>query len=124
MLARDDQCAVVGIVEIGIEFGDEPMARAPYRRFSCRVSDHAHERHLEHLGGVADGLRHLFRPRRHAVERAVRLDVVERHAFGLEKALQRADLIDDAVGQFFAAASSSPAGRSPAGRAARDARRH
>jgi hypothetical protein len=33
----------------------------------------------------------------------VRLDVVERHALGVEEALQRADLVDDAVGQFLAA---------------------
>jgi hypothetical protein len=33
----------------------------------------------------------------HAVERAVRLDVVEGHALGIEEALERAYLVDEAV---------------------------
>ena len=38
----------------------------------------------------------------HAIERAVRLDVVQRHAFGFKKTLERADLVDDAIGKLLA----------------------
>jgi hypothetical protein len=60
---------------------------------------HAQQLHLEHVGGVADGIGHLFRPRRHAIERAMGLDVIERYALGIEERLQSAHLIDQAVGQ-------------------------
>src|SRR5262249_38230556 len=40
--------------------------------------------------------------RGHAVERAVRLDVVEGHALGLEKAPEGTDLVDQAVGELLA----------------------
>ena len=60
---------------------------------------HAEQGHPEHLGGVADRVRHLLLARRHAVEHAVRLDVVEGHALGLEEASKRPDLVDQKVGE-------------------------
>ena len=49
---------------------------------------------------VGDRRRDVFVTRRHAIERAVRLDVVERDALGIEKSLQRADLIGDEIRHF------------------------
>jgi hypothetical protein len=63
--------------------------------------DHAHQGHLEDVGRVGDRMRGVLHARGHAVERAVRLDVVELHALGLEEAFERADLIDDAIGELF-----------------------
>ena len=62
---------------------------------------HAQNRHVEYLDRVGDRFGDLLRFRRHPIERAMRLDVKQLHAFTFEKALQRADLIDDAIGQLF-----------------------
>ena len=122
MFAGDDQRAVGAIVEIGVEFGDEAMAACRIDRFVQRAG-HAQDRHVEDVGGVADRMRDLLLPRGHAVEAAVRLDVVERHALGLEKPAQRADLVDHAVGHLVAAHLHLAPAEALAGRAARDGRR-
>ena len=62
---------------------------------------HAEKRNLEYVGGIADRLGDMLHPRRHAVKRSMGLDVVERHAFGLEKTGERADLINKAIGHLF-----------------------
>ena len=100
MLARDDDHAFVIIVQVGIVFGDEFQALGGIDPLVQRTG-HAHERHAEHLGGVGDRLRHLLRASGHAVKRPVRLDVEELYAFAFEKAFERPNLIDDAIGQFF-----------------------
>ena len=49
---------------------------------------HAAQRHLEYVGGVADRLRDMLHPRRHAIERAVWLDECARHSPGVEGAFE------------------------------------
>ena len=110
------------VVEVGVELGDEGEA-ARLVDLLVQGAGHAEQRHAEHLGGVAHRVRHLLLARRHAVERAVRLDVVERHALGLEEALAARRSGRSADRRARRAGSSSRAGRSPAGRAARGARR-
>ena len=66
-------------------------------------AQHADQRRLEYVGRVADRVSNRLVARGHAIEGAMRLDVVERHALGLEKALERADLIDQAIRHFLAA---------------------
>ena len=102
VLAGDDEAAVVGIVEIGVELRDEAMAASGVDLLVQRA-EHAEQRRLEYVRGVADRVSHVLDPRRHPVQGAVRLDVVERHALRVEKPLQRADLVDEAIGQFLAA---------------------
>ena len=65
--------------------------------------DHPHQGHLENVGGIADRMGDVLDPRRHPIERTMGLDVIQEHALRLEETLQSADLIDDAIGQFFAA---------------------
>ena len=96
MLARDDQAAALVVVEVGVELGHEGKAALLVDPL-VQGAGHAEQRHAEHLSGVAHGVRHLLLARRHAVQHAVRLDVVERHAFGLEKGSQRADLVDQQI---------------------------
>ena len=81
------------------------MKRWPRARVDGFVqgADHAEQGRLEHVGRVAHGVRHFLVSRGHAVERSMGLDVVERHAFRLQKSLQGADLIDQTVGQLLAA---------------------
>jgi hypothetical protein len=50
--------------------------------------------------GIGDGRSDLFVAGRHAIERTVWFDVVERHALGIEKRLQGADLICHQIGHF------------------------
>ena len=90
--------AVVVIVEVGVELGDHFEPAGGIDGLVQRAF-HAEYGLLENQRGVANGVRHLFVPRRHAVERPVRLDMVQRHALGGEEAGQRADLIDEAIGQ-------------------------
>ena len=101
MLARDDEAPVVGVVEIDIELGDQSMAAGRVHAFVLRI-DHAEDWRLEHVGRVADGVGDLGVAGGHAVERAVRLYVVERHTLGFEEALERADLVDETIGELIA----------------------
>ena len=97
MFARDDQAAIGAVFQIGVEFRDEPV---PARGVDLLVQSagHAQKRHLEDIGGIADGMGDVLLPRRHAVKAAVRLDMVQRHPLGLQKPAERADLVDQAVG--------------------------
>jgi len=47
---------------------------------------HAEQRHLVDIGRVCDGLGDVLHPRGHAVERAVRLDMIEGYPFGIQNA--------------------------------------
>ena len=86
MLACDDQTAVVVIVEIGIILGDEGMAARPVHDLVLRP-DHPHQRNFEDIRGIADGVGHGIAPRRHAIERAMGLDVVKRTSSASRKPL-------------------------------------
>ena len=55
------------------------------------------ERRIERTDGARDRVGERAIPRRHVVERAVRLDVPEPHAFAVRDRRQRADLIEDQV---------------------------
>jgi hypothetical protein len=69
---------------------------------------HAEQRHLVNIGGISHGLGDIIHPGGHAIERAVRLDVIEHHAFGIQECPERADLVEQAVRQLFAGRSSFP----------------
>ena len=99
VFARYDQTAVVIIVEIGIIFGDEGVATGLVNDLVL-CPDHAHQRGFEYIRSVADGVSDRFVPRRHAVERAMGLNVIERHILGFQEALERTHLVNDAIGQF------------------------
>src|SRR5947209_4948022 len=102
VVARDDQPSVVGVVEIDVEFRDEAVPALRVHALVLRV-DHAEEGGLEDVGGVADRVGDLRVARRHSVQRAVRLDVMKRHSLRVKKALERTDLVDEAVRQLVAA---------------------
>ena len=74
MLARDNDHAVVVIVQIGIIFGNKFQTLGGIDPLMHRAG-HAQNRHVEHFGCIGDRLRHLLRFGRHAIERTVRLDV-------------------------------------------------
>ena len=102
VFARDDEAPVVGVVEIDIELGDNrwprrrvDASRAPYLIMPKigALNTSAASQIASAIFGVARG---------HAIKRAVRLDVVERHALGFEERLERADLVDQTVGELIA----------------------
>src|SRR5205085_2853266 len=92
---------LIAVVEIRIELGDETVAALRENGLVQRT-DHPHQRRLEDVRRIAEGVRYFLAPRRHAVKRAMRLDMIQLHALGLEEALERADLIDEAVGELLA----------------------
>ena len=85
MFARDDEAAVGVIVEIGVVFGDEGYDRGADETFSCSVPVMPNSGTLIDIGRVRHGLGDVLHPRSHAIERAVRLDVIEGHAFGIQE---------------------------------------
>ena len=67
MFAGDDELAVVGVVEIDVVLGQEPMAA---RRVDLLMlgADHPQQRRLEYVRRVADRVRHFRVARGHAIE--------------------------------------------------------
>ena len=101
VLARDDEAAVGIVVEVGVVFGDEGVA-APLVDHLMQRTLHAEQRYFVDVSGIRDGLRDVLVARGHAVEGTVRLDVIERQAFGIQECLERTDLIKQAVRQLLA----------------------
>src|SRR5689334_6636714 len=48
-------------------------------------------------------MRDMIEPCRHAVERTMRFEMIELHSLGIEKPLERSNLVDDAIGQLVTA---------------------
>ena len=98
MFTRDDQLALVVIVQICEEFGQEAHA-APRVDLFMQCSGNAGDRNVIHRRGIGDGLGNMFLTGRHAVERAVRLQMAERHSLEFQKCDERTDLVENDVGQ-------------------------
>ena len=97
--ARDHEAAVLVVVEVGKELGYEVELVARGGALVLRAHE-AHERHAERLDGERQRIGQLARARRHAVQRAMRLDVAERHTLAEQDAGQRTDLVPHHGQQF------------------------
>ena len=99
VFAGNHQLAVVAIIQIGVVLGQKDVSPLLVDRFVER-SDHAEDRHVEDVGSVTDCVRRFLASCCHAIEGAVRFDVVELHALGVEERLECSDLVDQTVCQF------------------------
>ncbi len=79
MNAAEDQIALRIVFEVRVEFRDEFDTFVLVCRF-VRREGHAENGHAERKNGIGDCRRDIFVTGRHAVERAMRLDVIERDA--------------------------------------------
>ena len=93
MHAGDDEAALIAVVKVSVELGNHLAAAGGIDGLVQRAK-HAEQRLLENLCRVTHRIRDLFVARRHAVERTMRLDVIEGHSLRFEKARQCPDLID------------------------------
>ena len=60
VFARNDDHAVIIIIQVGIVLGNEIQALGRIDPL-MHGADHAHDRHFEHLGGIGDRFRYLRR---------------------------------------------------------------
>src|ERR1035437_462712 len=97
---QDDESSVRAVGEIDIELGykrDLPLSGHP---LVSRAGDTV-DGHLELKRNIADRIHQGVLPTHHAVQRPVRLDVVQRKPFGVEEALKSADLVQDQIADLF-----------------------
>jgi len=84
MHAAENEVTIAVIGEVGVKFANHCDALFSISRF-VRSKRHAQHRHAEYARGIGNRAGNGLVAGRHTVERAVRFDVIERHAFGVEK---------------------------------------
>ena len=111
MLTRDDQAAIVVVIEVGEELRLKPDASLTVNLL-VQCSGETEDGNIVDQRSIGHGMGNVFHACSHAVKRAMRLEMRQLHASLIQKPLQGTDLVNDdvrhltAVNLHFAAAET------------------